>query len=97
MPGMRGVGNKRTICEVLREINDLAQNDTEQDIKIRKLLAEAFHMAKKMGHKLYEYNKKFDRGWWTKHSEYEKKLLNDLRANKLYKTEEDKENKEGEK
>lgn len=56
----------RTICEVLREINDLVQEDTENNIKIRSLLGEAFNMAKKIVSKLYSYNRKACAGFWKK-------------------------------
>jgi len=49
----------RTVCEVLREINDLCQKDSKQDKVIRKKLAEAEKMAKSMALKLEWYNKNF--------------------------------------
>ena len=47
----------RTICEVLRKINDEAQSDSPQDKKIRKLLVEAEIMAKKMSLTLIAYKR----------------------------------------
>ena len=38
---MNNANYMRSPCEVLREINDLFQGDTEKDEKVRKLLAEA--------------------------------------------------------
>jgi len=46
--GMKKVSNRRTICEVLREINDIHQGDADVDIITRKKLAIAEKMAKKI-------------------------------------------------
>lgn len=54
----------RTLCEVLREINDLHQGETKHDRKVRKRLVEIERMAKKMSYKLLEYNKEYDKEWW---------------------------------
>lgn len=62
MSSMRESHDYRTICEVLREINDLAQNS----IEIRKLLVEAQDMAKRMSRKMVEYSKDWDKGWWDR-------------------------------
>ena len=50
----------RTICEVLREINELGGPD------IRRRCEEAVVMAKKMDAKLREYKGGYDEGWWEK-------------------------------
>jgi len=75
---MKDVANKRTVCEVLREINDMHQGTGDKDIYTRALLLEAESMAKKMSHKLYRYSKKWDKGWWKKNREYEARLLRRL-------------------
>lgn len=62
MSSMRESHDYRTICEVLREINDLAQHN----LTIRKLLVEAQDMAKRMSRKMAEYNKSWDRDWWDR-------------------------------
>ena len=49
----------RTICEVLREINDICQGTENKDRDIRIKLAECEGMAKKMSRQLLEYNKDF--------------------------------------
>jgi len=67
---LRGAANVRTICEVLREINDLHQGISLQDKLIRKKLFEAENMAKRMSEKLVEYNKKVYAGWWKKNQDY---------------------------
>ena len=70
---------RRTICEILREINDMCQDKEKKSKKIRKLLVEAEKMSKKMDRKLYEYNKEYDKeGWWEKNPDYEKKFLKRL-------------------
>lgn len=72
----------RTLCEVLREINDLHQEQKPKDRKTRKLLCEAEDMAKRMAFKLKEYNKHYDAGWWKDNPDYEKDL--DRRLSKKY-------------
>ena len=67
---LKTVNKKRTVCEVLREINDIAGSNPE----IHNRLVEAEGMCKKMAKKLYEYNKDFDKGWWKKNPNYEKSL-----------------------
>jgi hypothetical protein len=79
---MRYMNMNRTVCEVLREINDFHQKDTKHDRRIRALLREAQDMAKRMSHKLYEYNKEYDKEWWEKNKDYEKDLQ--LRLKKDY-------------
>lgn len=71
---LRGSAAMRTICEVLREANDLCQFDTKRFRKLRALLAEAEQMGKKMARKLYENNKEFDKDWWEKNPDYKKDL-----------------------
>ena len=66
--------NKITICEVLREINDLHQDNSIHSEQIRKLLFIAQGMAKKMNYKLLENNKDYDKGWWKDNPNYEKNL-----------------------
>ncbi len=61
---MRVSFNVRTVCEVLREINDMHQKDDSHDNKVRMLLREAQTMAKKITGKLFEYNQEFDKGFW---------------------------------
>lgn len=50
---MNVVSQTRTICEVLREINDLAKMNSQADLQ--ELVMEAMVMAKKMSTKLSEY------------------------------------------
>ena len=71
---LRGAFPKRTLCEVLREINDIHQGSTPVDIKTRGLLVEAEAMGKKMSFKLLEYNKDVYADWWKDNPDYEKKL-----------------------
>ena len=49
----------RTICEVLREIYDLAEEP-----EIRSRCEEAIVMAKKMDARLRHYKYNYDEGWW---------------------------------
>lgn len=56
----------RTVCEVLREVNDLHQEATEHDEAVREKLLEAMNMAKRMDRALREDNGRTlaDDGWW---------------------------------
>lgn len=73
---LRRATELRTLCEVLREINDLHQGDKKHDRKVRKKLIEAEYMAKKMSYKLLEYNKEYDKDWWeTVEGKKREKLL----------------------
>ena len=75
---MRDASLKRTICEVLREINDMHQGTSDHDNIVRFKLAEAEHMAKRMTAKLRDYNKEYDADWWEKNPDYERDLNNRL-------------------
>ena len=80
----RSVG-KTTICERLRQINDLCQGDTETEIKIRKLLADIMLYAKKMNATLTEYKRDYDKDWWVRLPKEEKERLNKIRSDVGYK------------
>lgn len=75
---LRGTYWLRTICEVLREIYDLAQTDAPESREIRARLIEVERMAKRMSRALYEYNKRYDADWWEKNPDVEQDLLRDL-------------------
>ena len=53
----------RTPCEVLREINDLFQGDTDIDRIVRKKLAEVEAKTKEMSLFIDKYDKKFHDRW----------------------------------
>ena len=53
----------RSPCEVLREINDLFQGDTEMDKRVRKLLADAESKAKDMSMHLTVHEKNYSKKW----------------------------------
>lgn len=74
------VAEKRTVCEVLREINDKLQGTLEHE-KILPLLREAETMCKKMSRKLFEYNKDFDKDWWEQNKDVAEKLERRLNEN----------------
>lgn len=71
---MRMAYNYRTLCEVLREINDAAQGLPNHAIILSKL-KEAEAMAKRIVTKLYEYSKTSDKDWWEQNKDYEQDLL----------------------
>jgi len=58
---MREINDMRTLCEVLREINDIATDD-----RIKEKLIEATIMAKKMDKKLRANKKDWDHKFWEK-------------------------------
>lgn len=70
---MRGANGKRTVCEVVREVNDELQG-TPLHAKLLPKLREIEAMCKKMAKKLYEYNKEFDKDWWAANPDYEADL-----------------------
>lgn len=82
MRRIRACCKVRTICEVLREINDLVQDNTEKDAKIRALILEAFGMGKKIIGKLIEYNQNACADWWAKNPEYNRKIKEELRRDR---------------
>jgi hypothetical protein len=71
----------RTLCEVLREINDILQGNIDHD-KIFPLLVEAEKMGKKMSRKLRQYSKEWDVEWWERNKDYEADLIK--RENETY-------------
>lgn len=77
---LRDTCEKRTVCEVLREINDLLQGNSIHPTILPKL-REAEAMCKKMAGKLFEYNKAFDAGWWEKNPEHQERLKSRLAKN----------------
>jgi len=78
---LRGAYSLRTLCEVLREINDTLQGN-EVHKKIHPLLIEAEDMAKRMSRKLREYNREWDYGWWKENKDFEDDLIR--RENEIY-------------
>ena len=78
---MRFANKRRTLCEVLREINDYHQNKHKHDNRIRALCAEAELMGKKMARKLFEYSKEYDKDWWAANPLYRDKLIKRLSDN----------------
>jgi hypothetical protein len=80
MASLRRANKHRTICEVLREVNDILQHTSYHQPILVKLM-EAEGMAKRMSKALYKYNKKFDKGWWEKNPDYEKDLKKRLDEN----------------
>jgi hypothetical protein len=70
---MRGAYQQRTLCEVLREVNDLVQG-TPLHAPVLDKLREAEAMAKRMAYKLLEYNKQWEDDWWAENKDYEDDL-----------------------
>ena len=65
-----GVGHKRSICEVHRELYDLAHANLSGAAlaEFTAKLEEAYTMAKKMQAKLRQYKGNYDEGWWERQS-----------------------------
>lgn len=82
---MKVSADYKTICEVLRRINDCCQGNTENDAKIRELLLEAMSRAKNIITDLWRYKKACDREWWKKNPQAEIDLLKGLRTGMNYK------------
>ena len=65
------VMDKRTICEVHRELYDIAVThfkDSPHFAAITEKLEEAYWMGKKMNAKLRQYKNNYDDGWWEEMS-----------------------------
>lgn len=80
---MKYTNKKRTLCEVIREANDIIE-DWDKDYivtapvamnQIKNRLKEIHTMAKKMTKKLYKYSKKWDKDFWAENKDYEEDLL----------------------
>jgi hypothetical protein len=67
---MRQASKKRTLCEVLREINDIHQSLDNKDVETRRLLVEAQGMAKKIVNKLFEYSKQYHYKYWKENPDH---------------------------
>lgn len=78
---LKFVNIQRTLCEVLREINDELQGSELHPVILPKL-KEAEQMGKRMSKALYRYNRHYDAGWWEQNAEYEKLIR--LRHSKNY-------------
>ena len=80
---MNNANYMRSPCEVLREINDLFQGDSEKDELVRKLLAEAEAKTKRMSIELTKYDQKYYLTWWDDILDYSDRLIR--RKNPSYK------------
>ena len=76
---MTSANQKRSICEVIREINDINQGDSAKAKVIRMKCAEAERMAKRMFEKMLEMGKKLKIKVWIEWEE----LNPDWREDKL--------------
>jgi hypothetical protein len=75
-----------TICEKVRELNDLHQGDSEFDQLVRQKLAEIEYMAKRMVRKLAEYKASYKSDVFPElNTDRKQDIIR--RKNKNYKTE----------
>jgi len=79
-----GVGHKRSICEVHRELYDLAHANLSGAAlaEFTAKLEEAYTMAKKMQAKLRQYKGNYDEGWWERQQEEIVNAKEELRASR---------------
>ena len=56
----------RTVCEVIREINDVLQTlpESGQKKELKEKLDEAYGMVKRMDRKLHEYKHGYNKDWY---------------------------------
>ena len=75
---------RRTICEVFREIYDLAESLKDKDLKEKfiDLICEGFAMGKKMNAKLVEYKEDWAKGVLEENRNWQEKQ--DYRLNRKY-------------
>lgn len=65
------VGTKRTICEVVRELHDIIDQD---NVEIVSRLEEITHMSKRMVAKLTEYKKEWKDGFFEVNTDMDDKF-----------------------
>ena len=89
MPEKGRATHKRTICEVLREINDITQDNSKKDNTIRDKLNDIERMAKRMVERLrfyadlYHNGKSWNDGMWEEINGADKRRIK--RSKKGYK------------
>ena len=78
---MKYTNKKRTICEVVRECNDIIDGVSEliTTRQLRNKLEEIHNMAKAMTKRLYAYSKEWDADFWKDNPDYEKDLKRRLK------------------
>lgn len=67
---MRTSSPVRSPCELLRKINDMFQGDSERDLKVRRLCAEAESATKRLAQELNKHKKEAWKGWWALNKEF---------------------------
>lgn len=73
---MKFTNKKRTICEVIREINDIINENTYDKDKMKGKIKEIHDMAKRMSKKLYAYKKDWDKNEYGINPDYEQDIKN---------------------
>jgi len=61
--GMRSANIYLSPCEIIREINDLCQSDSDKDLQIRKRCHKLERMNKAMSDKVHEIDPKYSHSW----------------------------------
>jgi len=73
---MREINIFYSPCEVIRDINDLCQSDSEKDKEIRKLLWLLMKQSKKLSTDLQKYEPKHSLQWDKQTGDWQEKLKN---------------------
>ena len=75
----------RTICEVHRELYDIAHENLQGDIlkTFEEKIEEAYVMAKKMDGKLRQYKNNYDEDWWESIQDDIRKSTRELRSKRI--------------
>ena len=67
----------RTVCEVIRELNDVINTekiDNKTKNRLTEKTQEIYGMVKRMNKKLVEYKEGYDKGWYKVNENYENSL-----------------------
>jgi len=83
---MKTASEFMTPCEVLRQINDLCQGDTDKEKEIRALLSQFELLAKRMAQEINNREGPKIRDEWWEESTFNWKELAKIRISKLYKS-----------
>lgn len=74
---MKDASPRMTLCEYIRQVNDLLQGDSSNEILARKLLFKAMNEGKKISKMIVELDRKLIEDHWSKYpkNKRQKELL----------------------
>jgi len=61
---MQSINDKQSICEVIRQVNDICQSNSDKDREVRRLLEIAEGMGKVMFARMLEMGKELGKDVW---------------------------------